>query len=133
MELIKNLNEDKVLEKIFWPKEKSNFSGLLVYTNYSEDLLYTEELKVTRSEHELEINFFKDSIVGDNLKTLVKLNLIKKEEGLFLNSTNSSKEIKTESDVENVLLDLNNIIKMMNVEPAFFPTNVITMKKKKII
>lgn len=131
------INEKEILNKIFWPKEKENILGNMIYSNTNSDFTETSEISIVRKNHLLEIAYSSAPTFKPDDKTyFVKIFFNSNESGyITVDKKKSSPELITEEDVKNVLDNISNSILKMNTNPIFFATGVINKleNKNKII
>lgn len=118
-------NEKEVLQKIFWPENKLNLWGNMIFSAISDDLKKSTEVAISRKKESLEI-FYSTSEMEDpeNKNYLVKIFYTRNDKELELNIEKTSPEIKSKEDINNVLSAIQNTILLINGKPNFFPTGV---------
>jgi len=127
-------NEQEVLKKVFWPKDKENFLGNLFFNSTDNDFTNTKTIGAARTEKGMEVFYtISPMLEPENRTYFVKLIFDRENDEVSLNMQKSSPEIKNEKDVKDVLDNIQNSIVMMSSKPEFFPTGVLKNKPKPTI
>ena len=127
------MKQESILKKVFWPEDKENLIGNLIYTYVAEDFSFTTEVLVSRKDNLLEILYSTSPVMEPDNKTfLTKLYLDKDEKNITINKDKTSPQIKTEEDMINLLNDIQGAILKMNNKGQFFPTGVVNNLTNKL-
>ena len=126
-----NYNEQNILEKLFWPKDKCDLTGNIFYSNTDEKFTTTKTIGLSRSDAALEVFYCEaPNFTPDEKQYFVKLIFEREGENITLNHKKSSPEIKTDQDIESVLNSVQNSIILMNTTPQLFMTGVLKKEIK---
>ena len=131
------MKEEQILKSVFWPENKKEILGNLVFSHTDEDITNTQENSVSRQANAWEVFFYKAPVFNpENREYFVKMYFEKNTDNeLVVNKEKTSPELKTDSDIEKTLEIINTNIALMNTKPQFFSTGVAKSEPalKKII
>lgn len=129
-----NMKEEQLLQKVFWPTQKEEILGNMIFSYTDESFTKTTEVSVSRQDKAIEVAYSAAEVFNPEEKEyFVKLFLIKdSENNLTVDRKKSSPEIHSDEDAQQVLETVSNAILKMNTLPNFFPTGVVKKPENKM-
>lgn len=128
------LNEQQILEKLFWPENKNTLTGNMTYAMTNEDFTSTVEISVSRTNEALEVFYGTSAVFNPSKKELfVQMVFERSGDNLVLNKSKTSPELGTEKDVLDTFDSISDkvlVMKASNIKPQFFSTGVINTPGK---
>ena len=127
-----NINEELLLQKVFWPSSKEKLAGNLVYNYTSEDFTETYEISVSRTNEKFEIFFgVSPTFSPKEMNYFVQMFFDRKDNEFQLDKKKTSPELMKDEDILNTLDSIQNNIMKMSAKPEFFATGVLSRPENK--
>lgn len=127
-----NINEQLLLQKVFWPSNKEQLAGNLVYNYTSEDFTETYEISVSRTNEKFEIFFgVSPTFSPKEMNYFVQMFFDRKEGQFELDKKKTSPELMKDEDILNTLDSIQNNIMKMSAKPEFFSTGILSRAEHK--
>lgn len=129
-----DIKEKTILKQLFWPHEKENCLGELVFKKVGDNFSDIKEIKILREKENLVIEYYEYDRIpvtnSDNKNYFIKL-FFKREETKNINSPlsvvlpSTHPKFSQNSELETLLFELQKSIVLMSVKPRLTTFGII--------